>query len=126
MPGLEVVHGRAPEVLEGFPRPDAVFVGGGGTAAGLLRQCWDALRPGGRLVVHAVTLETERVVVDARAEFGGELTRIQVEHADSIGRFTGWAPARAVVQWAAVKPRVAAAGAETTEAGQTTATGENS
>ena len=116
VPGLEVVHGRAPEVLEGFPRPDAVFVGGGGTAAGLLRQCWDALRPGGRLVVHAVTLETERVVVDARAEFGGELTRIQVEHADSIGRFTGWAPARAVVQWAAVKPFVAAA--DTSETGE--------
>ncbi|MDJ0424158.1 precorrin-6y C5,15-methyltransferase (decarboxylating) subunit CbiE [Dietzia kunjamensis] len=116
VPGLEVVHGRAPEVLEGFPRPDAVFVGGGGTAPGLLRQCWDALRPGGRLVAHAVTLETERVVVDARAEFGGELTRIQVEHADSIGRFTGWAPARAVVQWAAVKPFVAAA--DTSETGE--------
>ncbi|WP_404851051.1 precorrin-6y C5,15-methyltransferase (decarboxylating) subunit CbiE [Dietzia kunjamensis] len=109
VPALEVVHGRAPQALDGLPRPDAVFIGGGGTAPGLLRQCWDALRPGGRLVAHAVTLETERVVVDARAEFGGELTRIQVEHADSIGRFTGWAPARAVVQWAAVKPFVATA-----------------
>ena len=126
MPGLEVVRGRAPESLDGLPQPDAVFIGGGGTASGLLQQCWAALRPGGRLVAHAVTLETERAVIDARAEFGGELTRFHVEHADSIGRFTGWAPARAVVQWAAVKPRVAAAGAETTEAGQTTATGENS
>ncbi len=116
VPSLEVVHGRAPQALDGLPRPDAVFIGGGGTAPGLLRQCWDALRPGGRLVAHAVTLETERVVVDARAEFGGELTRIQVEHADSIGRFTGWAPARAVVQWAAVKPFVAAA--DTSETGE--------
>ncbi|OAH63442.1 precorrin-6Y C5,15-methyltransferase [Dietzia cinnamea] len=109
VPGLEVVHGRAPQALEGLPRPDAVFIGGGGTAPGLLRQCWGALRPGGRLVAHAVTLETERAVIDARAEFGGELTRFHVEHADSIGRFTGWAPARAVVQWAAVKPFTAAA-----------------
>lgn len=116
VPSLEVVHGRAPQALDGLPRPDAVFIGGGGTAPGLLRQCWDALRPGGRLVAHAVTLETERVVVDARAEFGGELTRIQVEHADSIGRFAGWAPARAVVQWAAVKPFVAAA--DTSETGE--------
>ena len=116
VPALEVIQGRAPQALDGLPRPDAVFVGGGGTAAGLLRQCWDALRPGGRLVVHAVTLETERVVVDARAEFGGELTRIQVEHADSIGRFTGWAPARAVVQWTVVKPFVAAA--DTSETGE--------
>ncbi|MDV8003130.1 precorrin-6Y C5,15-methyltransferase (decarboxylating) subunit CbiT [Rhodococcus sp. IEGM 1408] len=116
VPALEVVHGRAPQALDGLPRPDAVFIGGGGTAPGLLRQCWEALRPGGRLVAHAVTLETERLVVDARAEFGGELTRIQVEHADSIGRFTGWAPARAVVQWAAVKPFVAAA--DTSETGE--------
>ncbi|HBD21870.1 MULTISPECIES: precorrin-6y C5,15-methyltransferase (decarboxylating) subunit CbiE [Dietzia] len=105
VPSLEVVHGRAPQALDGLPRPDSVFIGGGGTAPGLLRQCWDALVPGGRLVAHAVTLETERALIDARAEFGGELTRLQVEQADSIGRFTGWAPARAVVQWAAVKPR---------------------
>ncbi|MDV8002976.1 precorrin-6Y C5,15-methyltransferase (decarboxylating) subunit CbiT [Rhodococcus sp. IEGM 1408] len=104
VPSLELVHGWAPQALDGLPDPDAVFVGGGSTASGLLRQCWDAVRPGGRLVAHAVTLETERVLVDARAEFGGELTRLQGERADSIGRFTGWAPARAVVQWAAVKP----------------------
>ena len=105
VPSLEIVEGRAPGALEGLPRPDAVFIGGGGTAPGLLRECWDALAPGGRLVAHAVTLETERVMIDARAEFGGELTRFQVERSDQIGSFTGWAPARAVVQWAAVKPR---------------------
>lgn len=105
VPSLEIVQGRAPEALKGLPRPDAVFIGGGGTAPGLLRQCWNALVPGGRLVAHAVTLETERVVIDARAEFGGELTRFHVEHSDQIGSYTGWSPARAVVQWAAVKPR---------------------
>ncbi|MCT2062347.1 precorrin-6y C5,15-methyltransferase (decarboxylating) subunit CbiE [Dietzia cinnamea] len=105
VPSLEIVEGRAPGALEGLPRPDAAFIGGGGTAPGLLRRCWDALAPGGRLVAHAVTLETERVMIDARAEFGGELTRFFVERSDQIGSFTGWAPARAVVQWAAVKPR---------------------
>ena len=105
VPSLEIEEGRAPGALEGLPRPDAVFIGGGGTAPGLLRECWDALAPGGRLVAHAVTLETERVMIDARAEFGGELTRFHVERSDQIGSFTGWAPARAVVQWAAVKPR---------------------
>lgn len=109
VPSLEVVRGRAPQALEGLPQPDAVFVGGGGTAPGLLRQCWEALRPGGRLVAHAVTIETERVLIDARAEFGGELARFHVEHADSIGTFTGWAPARAVVQWCAIKPFAAVA-----------------
>ena len=104
VPGLEVVRGRAPEALKGCPRPDAVFIGGGGTAPGLVESCWDALAPGGRLVAHAVTVETERVLLDCYAELGGEMTRFHVERADSIGGFTGWAPARAVVQWAVVKP----------------------
>ncbi|MBB1037653.1 precorrin-6Y C5,15-methyltransferase (decarboxylating) subunit CbiT, partial [Dietzia natronolimnaea] len=125
VPSLEVVHGRAPQALEGLPQPDSVFVGGGGTAPGLLRQCWEALRPGGRLVAHAVTIETERVLIDARAEFGGELVRFHVEHADSIGSFTGWAPARAVVQWCAVKPLVAAV-ADSAAAADSWETGETS
>ena len=103
VPSLAVVPGRAPAALAGLPAPDAVFVGGGATAPGALDRCWEALATGGRLVVHAVTLETERVVIDACARWGGELTRISVEHAAPIGTFTGWTPARAVVQWAATK-----------------------
>lgn len=83
--------------------PDAVFIGGGLTS-GVLGRCWEALRPGGRLVVHTVTLEGERLAIDAFGAYGGELTRLLVEHAESLGRFTGWRPARAVVQWAARRP----------------------
>lgn len=101
---LRVVIGHAPEALTALDPPDAIFVGGGATEPGVLDACWTALRPGGRLVVHGVTLETERVLTDRHAELGGELTRHHVEHAAPIGSFTGWKPARAVVQWAAVKP----------------------
>ena len=112
VPSLEIVEGKAPAALADLPRPDAVFIGGGGTAPGLLRRCWDALAPGGRIVAHGVTVETERALWDARAEFGGEMTRFHVEHADAIGSFTGWAPARAVTQWAAVKPPETTAGTD--------------
>lgn len=104
---LRVVVGHAPEALADLPQPDAIFVGGGATEDGVLDACWSALRPGGRLVVHGVTLETERVLTDRYAELGGELTRLHVEHADPIGTFTGWKPARAVVQWSARKPAAA-------------------
>jgi precorrin-6Y C5,15-methyltransferase (decarboxylating) len=100
---LRVVIGHAPEALAELPRPDAIFVGGGATDAGVLDACWAALRPGGRLVVHGVTLETERVLTDRHGQHGGELTRHHVEHATPIGSFTGWKPARAVVQWAVTK-----------------------
>ena len=100
VPGLVVVHGRAPEALPGLPAPDAVFVGGGATVPGVLDTCRRALRTGGRLVVHGVTLETERLLGEAHARFGGELTRISVETAGPLGSFTGWSPARSVTQWA--------------------------
>jgi len=104
VPGLTVIEGRAPDALAGLPRPDAIFVGGGATRPGVLDACLDALAPGGRLVVHGVTLETEQLLADAYRRLGGELTRICVESAAPIGSFTGWSPARSVTQWAFVRP----------------------
>ncbi|GAA1844979.1 bifunctional cobalt-precorrin-7 (C(5))-methyltransferase/cobalt-precorrin-6B (C(15))-methyltransferase [Microlunatus capsulatus] len=102
VPGLTTVVGSAPDALVGLPAPDAVFVGGGGSAA-VLDAVWAALRPGGRLVVHAVTQETEMLVAARWREHGGSLTRIAVEHLEAIGGFHGWKPARAVVQWGVVR-----------------------
>ncbi|WP_159941415.1 MULTISPECIES: precorrin-6y C5,15-methyltransferase (decarboxylating) subunit CbiE [unclassified Nocardiopsis] len=99
VPGLHVVTGRAPEALAALAAPDAVFVGGGATRPGVLDACLRALRPGGRLVVHGVTLETEHLLADAYRRHGGELTRIAVETAAPVGAFTGWTPARTVTQW---------------------------
>jgi precorrin-6Y C5,15-methyltransferase (decarboxylating) len=96
---LRVVTGHAPAAFDRLPAPNAIFVGGGATDPGVLDACWNALAPGGRLVVHGVTLETERVLADTYDELGGELTRLHVEHAGPIGTFTGWKPARAIVQW---------------------------
>ena len=92
--------------MEGLPAPDAIFIGGGATREGVLDTCLDALKPGGRLVVHGVTLETETLLAKAYADHGGELTRIGVETAAPIGTFTGWTPARAVTQWGWTKARV--------------------
>ena len=101
-PGLDVRHGEAPDALASLPRPHAVFAGGGGTAETLDRS-WVALRPAGRMVVHAVTQETEMILVDCWKHYGGELTRLSVEHLEPVGRYHGWRPARAVVQWSSMK-----------------------
>jgi precorrin-6B C5,15-methyltransferase / cobalt-precorrin-6B C5,C15-methyltransferase len=102
VPGLEIRHGEAPDALASLPRPHAVFIGGGGTAETLDRS-WVALRPAGRMVVHAVTQETEMILVDCWKRFGGDLSRLSVEHLEPIGRYHGWRPARAVVQWSSMK-----------------------
>ena len=100
---LEVVQGEAPGVLRGLPTPDAVFVGGGASVE-LIDFSWTALAPGGRLVAHAVTVQTEQILVDAWHRLGGQLTRISVESMQPIGNYDGWRPARPVVQWAMQKP----------------------
>lgn len=103
VPGLQVVDGRAPAALTELPAPDAVFVGGGLTGEGLLDTCWAALRPGGRLVANAVTVEGEAVLAQWRARVGGELTRLAVAHAEPVGGYTGWRPAMPVTIWSVLK-----------------------
>jgi precorrin-6Y C5,15-methyltransferase (decarboxylating) len=103
VPALEVIEGEAPAALESLPPPDAVFVGGGLATPGLLDRCWQALKPGGRFVANAVTLEGEARLLALRDEFGGELTRIAVSRAERIGAYTGWRPQMPVTQLAAVR-----------------------
>jgi precorrin-6Y C5,15-methyltransferase (decarboxylating) len=104
VPGLEVIEGWAPAVFESLPQPDAIFIGGGASDAGVLDLAIAALRPGGRLVVNAVTLETQALLIARHAALGGDLTRIAIDRADAIGSKTGWRPALPVTQWAWVKP----------------------
>jgi len=104
VPALRVVTGAAPEALAGIEQPDAVFVGGGVAAPGVLAACWEALRPGGRLVANAVTLQAEAVLLSWYGEHGGALTRLAVQRAAPLGGFTGWRPALPVTQWVVEKP----------------------
>jgi precorrin-6Y C5,15-methyltransferase (decarboxylating) len=104
VPELQVIEGRAPEALTGLARPDAVFIGGGGSAPGVLEAAIAALKPGGRLVVNAVTLGTEAELIARHATLGGTLTRIAVSRADSVGGKTAWRAALPVTQWVWIAP----------------------
>ncbi|WP_269929770.1 precorrin-6y C5,15-methyltransferase (decarboxylating) subunit CbiE [Aminobacter sp. HY435] len=104
VPGLKVVRGAAPDALGGLPTPDVVFIGGGGSDAGVFDAAIAALRSGGRLVANAVTLEMETLLLSRHAAIGGELLRLQVSRAAPVGSMTGWRPAMPVTQWSWVKP----------------------
>jgi precorrin-6Y C5,15-methyltransferase (decarboxylating) len=99
VPHLDIRDGHAPEALAGMPEPDAIFIGGGVSDA-TIEAARDKLKPDGRLVAHAVTLESESVLLSAYARHGGELVRIAITRAEPIGAFTGWRPAMPVTQWA--------------------------
>lgn len=78
--GLVPVAGEAPAALAGLPAPDAVFVGGSGGRLGpVLDACWEALVPGGTVVVAAVLLETLADALSWARERGAspELTEIR-------------------------------------------------
>ena len=104
VPHLEIVVGQAPGALEGLPPPDAVFVGGGLAAAGVLEAAWRALPGGGRLVANSVTLDGDMVLGAFAKETGGALTRLSVERLDRIGGMTGFRPAMTVTQFQAARP----------------------
>ena len=114
--GVRVVRGDAPQALrvlldgdrpvgDGGDRPDAIFIGGGLTAPGMVDVCLDALKPGGRLVANTVTIESEAIIWAARADLEarglpiGDVRRIGVERAGKVGSFTAWRQALPVVQW---------------------------
>jgi precorrin-6Y C5,15-methyltransferase (decarboxylating) len=104
VPDLQVVvadSGR-PGLLAELPVPSAIFIGGGADAQ-LLEDCWAVLAGGGRLVVAAVTVETEQLVLASAEQHGGELTRISTERLQPLGRYRAWVPARPVVLWSTVK-----------------------
>lgn len=99
---VEVVVADVATALPGLASPNAVFVGGG-VSAGVLESSWRVLAAGGRLVAHSVTAESDAVLLGAYRRLGGELTRVGVEVAEPIGRFTGFKPYRSVCAWAARK-----------------------
>jgi precorrin-6Y C5,15-methyltransferase (decarboxylating) len=103
VPGLEVVENVAPPALTKLAPPDAVFIGGGAGAPRVIEAAIDALRARGRLVVNAVTLETEAMLIARQQKLGGELTRIAIARAAPLGDKSGWRAAMPVTQWVWIK-----------------------
>ena len=95
---LSVHYGAAQDLLTDLPTPHAIFVGGGFDTA--LFTALQSIAPTScRLVVNAVTLETESALLQLHAQHGGALLRIELAQAATLGRMRGWQPSRPVVQW---------------------------
>lgn len=101
-PKLQLIEGEVPAALDGLDPPDAIFIGGG-LSAETFEIAWENLRPLGRLVANAVTLESEILLIELHKKYGGQLVKIGVERAEPVGRLTGWRPAMTVTQWSLVK-----------------------
>jgi len=93
------VRTEAPEDFEGAAQPDVIFIGGGLTGPGMVEACLAQLPSGGRLVVNAVTVESEALLMNWYSRLGGELRRFQHYQAEALGGLTGWRPQMPITQW---------------------------
>ena len=99
---LQILQTDNLSALEQLSRPDAVFIGGG-LRDDFLRQLWDRLPAGTRLVANGVTIETDRLLTSAQETYGGQLTRLQLSALQDIGQMSGWKSAYPITQWAATR-----------------------
>jgi len=102
--GLEVIEADAPDVLDALEAPHAIFIGGGFVESGVSARCWQSLRPGGRMVATAVTLETEAQFHAFAAETQARLIRINLSEVEPLRRYHIWRPALPVTLMVAYKP----------------------
>jgi precorrin-6Y C5,15-methyltransferase (decarboxylating) len=103
VPCLEIVPGKAPKSFSGRLAPDAVFLGGSVADEAVFEACWEALKPGGRFVANAVTLEGEAALIARQTRFGGDLVRVDIAHLAPIGGKRALKPRMSVLQWRAAK-----------------------
>lgn len=101
-PKLDLIDGTVPQALAGLDAPDAVFIGGG-LSRDTFEAAYAALRPLGRLVANAVTLESEAELIALHRAHGGDLVKLQTHRAEPVGRLTGWRPSMPVTQWSLIK-----------------------
>jgi precorrin-6Y C5,15-methyltransferase (decarboxylating) len=86
-----LVHGKAPDRLHEFPDPDAIFIGGtAGEMDELLDVCCQRLKPSGRIVLNAVTIETLSQAVEGlqKRGFHVDITLAQLSRSKPILQLT--------------------------------------
>lgn len=70
---ITAVQAKAPDGLEHFPDPDAVFIGGtGGEIRELIHICCERLKPNGRIVLNAATIENLYEALNSFSQAGYE------------------------------------------------------
>jgi precorrin-6Y C5,15-methyltransferase (decarboxylating) len=108
---VQVIAGRAPEALLELEAPDAVFVGGSkGSMESIVDTAFERLKPGGRLVVNAVTLENAAETYQTMRKRGlvPEVTLVQISRAEPLARYLRYEALNPIQIFALSKPETSA------------------
>jgi precorrin-6Y C5,15-methyltransferase (decarboxylating) len=88
LPGLRIIEGEAPEILEDLPDPDAVFIGGsGGRLQELIAAAGTRLKTGGRIAINCITVENFARGWSCLGDRGllPQATSVQLAHTRPLG-----------------------------------------
>jgi cobalt-precorrin-6B (C15)-methyltransferase len=72
---VQVIHGKAPEVMSKLPKIDAVIIGGSVSLREVIRSSYEKLKENGRIVINAILLETAYTALD-------EIKKLHFENVD--------------------------------------------
>ena len=88
---IERITAEAPDGMTQLPPTDAVIVGGSGhNLAVILDIACDKLKPAGRIIITAITMQTFMAALDyfrGRQEFVYEAIQVQVNRFDKVGGY---------------------------------------
>jgi precorrin-6Y C5,15-methyltransferase (decarboxylating) len=104
---VRAVRGEAPDGFTDLPDPDAVFIGGsGGRLRDILEAAVRRLKPGGRVVLNCITLESLARAWDGLREQGlePEATSVQLAHSRPLGSLHALEPESLIFIVRARKP----------------------
>ena len=104
---VRVVAGRAPEALADLETPDAVFVGGSkGSMEEIIDVALERLKPGGRLVVNAITLENAGEAYQSfrKREIVPEVTLLQISRGEPLARYLRYEALNPIQIFAVTRP----------------------
>lgn len=90
---IHVLPLEAPQGLEKLPRADTVFIGGSGGRLGeILARSKEQLKPGGRIVINAITLETLQGAISFAQDndLQAEALTVSVSRLEKIGISHWW------------------------------------
>lgn len=88
---VEVIDAFAPEGLNPLPAPDAVFIGGsGGKLKGIIENVCQRIKPSGRLVMNAASIENLATALEVLKALGWETeaTMVNIARGKTTGRVT--------------------------------------
>lgn len=83
---VTVHEGAAEQIVNSLPQPNRIFVGGGGAALiEILESSFDRLKPGGRIVLTAVTVETIQKAANWNTASRTESVTVDISREEQLG-----------------------------------------